>query len=208
MTTARERYEQKTRVVTFRVSNEVFDQLEKVKAEASLSNADLVKLGAGIVTEEIKQKLEEISGLNARLANLRQAIGDEERRADEERQRRREETEKEVKTFKLFSAGWGVEEVAFKFGIPEETVRKLYDEWAGMVGDKEAARQELFRGYLKKHLASLKNRKWWANIVPSSTKEERRELEEQIDYCGYLLSHPSEINEEWAELLIAEYSTK
>ncbi|MFC1933449.1 hypothetical protein ACFLXU_07540 [Chloroflexota bacterium] len=53
MKTARERYEQKTKVVTFRVANEIHDQIEDTKAKTGLSNADLIKLGAGISQEAI-----------------------------------------------------------------------------------------------------------------------------------------------------------
>jgi len=63
MTTARERYEKKTKVVTFRVHQEVYDQIEEIKAKTMLSNADLMKLGAGIAQGEIKAKLADISGL-------------------------------------------------------------------------------------------------------------------------------------------------
>ena len=63
MTTDKKRYEQKTKVVTFRVSNEIYDQIEDAKAKTGLSNADLIKLGAGIAQEEIKAKLAELSGL-------------------------------------------------------------------------------------------------------------------------------------------------
>ena len=45
MTTARERYEAKTSVVTFRVPKELYDELEKVKKETGLSFTDLIKLG-------------------------------------------------------------------------------------------------------------------------------------------------------------------
>jgi len=44
MTTARERYEDKTKVVTFRVPREVHKELEAVKARTGLSNADLIRL--------------------------------------------------------------------------------------------------------------------------------------------------------------------
>jgi len=74
------------------------------------------------------------------------------------------------------------------------------------MGEREAARQELLRCYLKKHLARLKDRRLWVSILTSYTQEDRKEVEDQIDYCGYLLSHPSEIDKELQEFLIAEYS--
>jgi len=74
MTRARERYEAKTRVVTFRVTKEVFNQIEEVKAAGGLSYGDLIKLGAGIASEEIRAKIAEASGLEARLSQLKAAI--------------------------------------------------------------------------------------------------------------------------------------
>jgi hypothetical protein len=45
MTTARERYEKKTKVVTFRVSQEMAREIAEMKTNTGLSNADLIKLG-------------------------------------------------------------------------------------------------------------------------------------------------------------------
>ena len=74
MTTARERYEAKTKVVTFRVSHELYDDLEEIRGKADLSFADLIKLGAGIAREEIEKKLSEVSELQDQLAELRKTI--------------------------------------------------------------------------------------------------------------------------------------
>ena len=60
MTTSRKRYGQKTIVVSFRVSIETYDQIGDAKVKTGLSNADLIKLGAGISQEEIKAKLAEL----------------------------------------------------------------------------------------------------------------------------------------------------
>ena len=67
MNTARERYEAKTKVVTFRVSQELYAELKRVQAESGLSFADLVKLGAGITRHEIEDKIEEIHNLQETL---------------------------------------------------------------------------------------------------------------------------------------------
>ena len=63
MTTARERYEKKTKVVTFRVSQEMAREIADMKTNTGLSNADLIKLGADIGREEIKTKLAQITSL-------------------------------------------------------------------------------------------------------------------------------------------------
>jgi hypothetical protein len=124
MTSARERYEAKTRVVTFRVSNEIFNQLEDVKAKSGLSNADVIKLGAGIAQEEAKAKLSDVSGLERRLAGLRSTVDEEHRRVKEsisdKRKRKLEELDLELAAFKLFDRGWSTEQVRLKLGLSHE----------------------------------------------------------------------------------------
>jgi len=51
------RYEAKTKVVTFRVAKEEYQQLEEVKMNTGLSNADLIMLGAGIAREKREARL-------------------------------------------------------------------------------------------------------------------------------------------------------
>jgi len=121
MTTARQQYEQKIKVVTFRVHQEVYEQLEEVKARTGLSNSDLMKLGTGIAREEMKAKLANISGLEDKLAELESSVTREEQSLreslSEERKHRLGELGKEMKVFKLFDRGWRVETVSYKLGI-------------------------------------------------------------------------------------------
>ena len=212
MTTARERYEQKTRVVSFRVSSEVFDQLEQVKAGTGLSNTDLIKLGAGIAQGEIKNKLAKASGLECRLAELRSSVPQEQQRLNEfldaQRRRRLEQLDVQMRAFKLFDRRRSVEEVSFGLGIPQTEAFHHFQEWAKERKDKRAAERELLRACLKKHIERLKERMSWARLLPSTPKERLEELEEEIDYCQYVLGTPSKINKEWREFLIAEYSSK
>lgn len=79
MTTARERYEAKTRVVTFQVHQKLYDDLKKIKAETGLSFADLIKLGAGKTRAEIEATLAEASNPEAKLAELRGMVQTERR---------------------------------------------------------------------------------------------------------------------------------
>jgi len=106
MNTARERYEAKTKVVTFRVSQELYAVLKRVQAESRLSFADLVKLGAGITREEIEDRIEEINNLQGRLKQLR-----EEEQAgkqtvaemiEKEKQVQHQKLERELEIFQLF----------------------------------------------------------------------------------------------------------
>jgi predicted transcriptional regulator len=212
MTTARERYEQKTKVVTFRVHQEVYEQIEEVKARTGLSNTDLIKLGAGIAQEEIKAKLADISGLKARLAELKSSVEQEQQRLskslDEERRRRLEELDTEMKVFKLFDRGWRVETVSYKMGISQATVRHYFREWAKERKDKKAAEVELLSRCLKKHIDRLEQQRMWAAFrYGRSATEDVERLQKQIDDCWRLLSTPEQMGKEDREFLIAEYSS-
>jgi hypothetical protein len=212
MTTARERYEQKTRVVTFRVSNEIFNQLEDIKAKSGLSNADLVKLGAGIAQEEIKTKLAEASGLEHRLAELRSALDEEHRRLKEsigvERKRKLEELDLKMATFKLFDRGWSTEQVRFKLGLSHEAAFRYLQEWGEMRKDKRVLDRELLRACLKRHIEKLKDDLRWAILLPSTPEGRMEELERLIDDWQHMLVAPSRLAKADKEFLLAEYSGK
>lgn len=212
MTTARERYEQKTKVVTFRVSLEVYKELEGIRAKGGLSYADLIKLGAGIAQEEIKSKLTQASGLESKLAQLKAAVRQTQQELDkvlaEEKKRRLAELDTEIEAFKLFDQGWSLEEVSFKIGIQHETVYRYFQEWGEARNNKEATERELLRECLRKHLDALKNRQIWCHLFPSTPKERLKEIQQEIDYCQSLLQAPSEINDDWKAFLLAEYSSR
>lgn len=209
MNTARERYEAKTKVVTFRVSNEVFDQIGEVKARSGLSNADLIKLGAGIAQEEIKAKLAEASGLANRLTRLKAAVRQTrqelERALVEERKRRLDELDTEIEAFKLFDGGWALEEVSFKTGIAHEITYRYFQEWGEARNNKKAVKREVLRECLRKHLDVLKERRSWCHLIPSYSKD-LEGVQKEIDYCQYLLQAPSKINDDRKAFLLAEYS--
>lgn len=213
MTTARERYEAKTRVVTFRVHQEVFDQLEEVKARAGLSNADLIKLGAGIAREEIRAKLAEESGLQDRLAELKVAVEKAQQRVsefiEEERSRRLGELDAEMQAFKLFDQGWRTEQVSFKLAIPQRKAEHFFDEWAKQRGEKQAAETELIRRCLRMHVKGLQEQRMWIAFSPRpSDRQAMVELGKQIGDCQRLLANPCMISKEDKEFLIAEYWSK
>lgn len=209
MKTARKGYEQKTKVVSFRVSNEEYDQIEDTKAATRLSNGDLMKLGAGIAHEEIKAKLAEASGLENRLAQLKAAVRQTEQQLGEalteEKNRRLAKLNTEMEAFKLFDQGWTLEEVGFRMGMPHETVYRYFQEWGDARNNKQAIEQELLRECLMKHLDVLKQHRSWYQLPPGYP-EQLEETQEQIDHCQYLLQVPSEINDDWKAFLLAEYS--
>jgi len=212
MTTARERYEGKTKVVTFRVSNEVFDQLEKVKAETGLSNSDLVKLGAGIATEEIKAKLAQVSGLESKLAQLKAAVQQKEQELDrviaEEKKRRLAELDIEMQGYKLFDLGWGLEEVGFKLGVDHDTAYRYFRNWGEVRGKKQALEQELLRACLKKRINDdeLEYLSYGLSFKPP--KERIEALLKDIDYCTYLLTAPDKVTPDWRAFLLTKYSSR
>jgi predicted transcriptional regulator len=209
MATARERYEAKTKVVTFRVPSEVYDQMEEVKARTGLSNADFMKLGTGIAQDEVKAKLVKLSGLEDRRAQLTASVREEQRRlnqfTEEERRRRLEELDTEMQAFRLFDRGWRVEAVSCKLGISQKTISHYFDEWAKERGDKQAAETELMRRCLRKHIDRLETQRIEGALSHRLSKEGIKELEGQIESCQRLLADPSKISKEDKEFLFAEY---
>ena len=212
MTTARERYEKKTKVITFRVSQEMAQQITEVKADTGLSNADLVKLGAGIAREEIKAKLAEVTGLEARLAEVEASLLQEEQTLSEfltaEKERRMKELDTDMEALHLFDQCWKVDEVAVKLGISQKTACRYFDKWADIRQDREAIQRELVRRCLMKHIEALKNKLSWAVILSDYSDKDRAEIEEKIEYCQRLLSNLGQVSQADREYLIGEYSSK
>ena len=212
MTTARERYENKTKVITFRVSHEMAQQIAEVKAQTGLSNTDLVKLGAGIAREEIKAKLAGITGLEARLAEVEASLLQEELALSElitvEKERRMKGLDTDMEALRLFDQAWKVEEVSIKLGISQKTACRYFDKWADIRQDKEAIQRELVRRCLMKHIEALKNKLSWAVILSDYTDKDREEIEEKIEYCQRLLSNLDQVSQADREYLIGEYSSK
>lgn len=211
MTTARERYEQKTKVVTFRVSLEVFAELEEIKAKGGLSYSDLIKLGAGIGKQERMAKLAQISGLEERLAELNTAVDQKEIELDrflaEERARRLEELNREMEAFRLFNHGWSPEEAAEKLAIPQKTTARYYKEWGEEKENRQTFERYLVIKCLKKHIDKVQEQITWCRIIPTSQKH-LPELEKQMASLQQLLRDPSKISQGDKRWLIAEYSSQ
>jgi len=209
MTTARKRYEQKTKVVTFRVRNDIYDQIQDFKAKTRLSYADLVKLGAGIGQAEIKAKLAEVSGLENRLSQLKAAIRQREQQLDkvlaEQKKRRLAELDTEMEAFKLFDQRWELEAVSFKMGIPYESADGYFREWGDARNNKEAIERQLLKECLMKHLDMLKQRRYWAQLPPGYP-EYLEEVQEEIDHYQHLLQHPTKISDDEKAFLLATYA--
>lgn len=210
MTKARQRYEAKTRVVTFRVHQEMYSELEEVKGRCGLSYSDLIKLGAGIAQEEIKAKLADLSGLRHRVAELKASVEEERQRLneslEEERRRRLEELDVEIAAYKLFDRGRRIETVGHKLKIPLARIRHYFDEWAEERNDKEAAERELVKRCLKEHIDRLEEDRLWDGVMRRASKGELAVLQRGIDDCWRLLSVPEQMRREDREFLIAKYS--
>ena len=209
MTTARERYEAKTKVVTFRVGRELFHRLEEVRAKTGLSYGNLVKLGAGIADEEIKRRLTEVSGLESRLAELKKAIRQAQQNLEscvaEEKERRLAELDAEMQAFKLFDLGWELDEVSLKLGINHDTAYNYFQNWGEVRNEKQAMEREFLSECLREHLDVLKQRRYWCRLLPGYSKQ-LEGVQEEMDYCQHLLEAPSEIDDDWKAFLRAEYS--
>ena len=209
MGTARERYEAKTKVVTFRVDWELFHQLEEVRAKTGLSYGNLVKLGAGIADEEINRRLAEVNGLESRMAELKKAIRQAQQNLEsyvaEEKKRRLGELDMEMEAFKLFDLGWKLDEVSLKLGISHDTAYHYFQSWGEVRNEKQAVEREFLSECLRKHLDVLKQRRYWCRLLPGYSKQ-LEGVQDEIDYCQHLLEAPSEIDDDWKAFLRAEYS--
>ena len=205
MNTARERYEAKTKVVTFRVSQELYAELKRVQSESGLSFADLVKLGADIAREEIEDKIEEINNLQGRLKQLREeeqagkhTVAD---MIEKEKQAQHQKLERELEIFRLFDLGWSIEEVDFKLRLGRREVSKYFDEWAEMRGEREKLHEELLKKCLYNYILSLQE-----NIRYRLVGRATEEAKQQLEYYRRMLANPSKLTEEEKTLLIADYS--
>ncbi len=205
MTTARERYEAKTKVVTFQVHQKLYDDLNKIKTETGLSFADLVKLGAGITRDKIEAKITEENDLQEKLKELREAVQTEKKRvadiAAKERQEQLVKLEHEIQAFRLFDLGWSIEEARFKLRMSQADVSRHFNEWGGMRGEREKVRAELFKKCLKSHIAGLQEQILWR-----ATRGALEEAKIQLEHCRRMLMDPSKLTEEEISFLLAEYS--
>lgn len=205
MTTARERYEAKTRVVTFRVSQELYDDLEEIRKQAALSFADLIKLGAGIAREEIEAKITETSELQNKLEQLREAMQKEKQLAADvlarERQTQLKKLEREFQAFHLFDLGWNVDEVTYKLGMTRAETSQHLKVWCEMRGEKEKLQAELLTECVRKHIDWLQEQIYWR-----ATKGALEEAKGQLERCRNFLIDPTIITEVEKRFLLAEYS--
>jgi DNA repair exonuclease SbcCD ATPase subunit len=205
MNTARERYEAKTKVVTFRFSLELYGELKKIQAESGLSFADLVKLGAGIARDEIRTKMEEFRNLQETLEELKAEIQVEKQQVSEmratEKQVQLETLEREIKVFRFFDLGWTIEEVMLKMEMGRGEVSNYFNEWAEMRGEKEKVQAELLKKCVRRHFAVLSEQIAWRAM-----KGAVEEAKIQLERCRYLLVDPSRATEDEKIFLLTEYS--
>jgi hypothetical protein len=205
MTTARERYEAKTKVVTFRVSQELYQELEEIREKAGLSFADLIKLGAGITREEIKKKLSEASELQARLAELRKTVRQEQKTLDAfidtTKKERLAKLEQQYQIYTLFDAGFSNQEVRFKLGIGKDEASRHFKEWAKLRGERGKLEAELLKKCLRNYINSLRE-----YIRYRAMGRDLEEAKLRLEYSRHMLIDPSKLSEEEKALLIEEYS--
>ena len=209
MTTARERYEARTKVVTFRVSEELYEDLERIRNEAGLSFADLIKLGAGIAREKIEQKLAEISHLKAQLTELRKSIRNEQKTLtesiDKEKKEKIAKLEHDYLIYQLFDTGWSTEEVRFRQRITDKEAYEYFNTWGKLRKRQQAVHNELLKRCLKKHISCLDEQIMWARFRGCKPTE-LKEPQEQLEHCRRRLSDLSKLSKEEESFLISEYS--
>ena len=205
MTTARERYEAKTRVVTFRVHQELYDELRKVKTETGLSFADIVKLGAGIARDEIVAKITETSNLQRKLEELRAVVQAEKQLAADtaakERQEQLGRLKHEIEVFRFFDLGWSIEEVRFKLGMTQAEISQHFKVWSEMRGEKEKVQVELLKKFLRRHITVLQEQILWR-----ATGSALQESKIQLEHSRRMFNDPSRLTEEEKDFLLTEYS--
>ncbi|MCL0066000.1 hypothetical protein M1N79_03895 [Dehalococcoidia bacterium] len=207
---AKDGREGRTKVVAFRVSQGLYEEIEEIKAKAGLSIADLVKLGAGIAQEEVKGKLAQLSGLRAKLTGVTDSIHREEDKLNDfisqERKRRLEALDVEMAAYKLFDRGWRIETVTHKLNIPQATIRRYFEGWAEERKNKDAVERELLKRCLKKHIDRLVEERLWGGVFGRLSKEELEADQKHIHECWRLLAAPEQMRQEDKEFLITKYS--
>ena len=205
MTTARERYEAKTKVVTFRVNHELYGELKTVTVETGLSFADLIKLGAGIARDEIAAKIAEISDLQGKLEQFREAVQTEKKRvadiAAKERQEQLVKLEHELQAFHLFDSGWSTDEVRFKLRISQNEVYRHFKEWGELRGEREKLQTELLKKCLQNYIARLRE-----HIYYHAMGRDLEAAKQRLEHSRRMLTDPSKLTDEEKTLLISDYS--
>ena len=205
MSTARERYEAKTRVVTFRVSQEIYEELEKIREGANLSFADLIKLGAGIAQEEIDRKLSEASELQEQLTELRKMVQQEQKKLDSFIETTKKEQlaklEQQYQIYTLFDADYSTDEVRFKLKIGKDEVYQRFKEWGKLRGEREKLQTELLKKCLHNYIISIQE-----NIQYRLTGRASEEAQQRLNYYQSMLTHPSKLTEDEKVFLIDNYS--
>jgi len=205
MTTARERYEAKTKVVTFRVSQELYDDLEEIRGKAGLSFADLIKLGAGIAREEIEKKLSEVSELQDQLAELRKTIRQEQKTLESFIETTRKEQlaklERQYQIYTLFDADYSTDEVRFRLKIGKDEVYRHFKDWGNLRGEKEKLQTELIKKCLHNYITSIREAIQYRLVGRASDEAQQR-----LEYYQGILADPSKLTEEEKAFLIDNYS--
>ena len=205
MTTARERYETKTKVVTFRVNHELYGELKRIQVESGLSFADIIKLGAGIARDEIVSKMAEISDLQGKLEQLREAVQTEKKRvvdiAAKERQEQLVKLKHELQAFRLFDSGWSTDEVRFKLRMSQNEVYRHFKEWGELRGEREKLQTELLKKCLQNYIARLRE-----HIYYHATGRDLEAAKQRLEHSQSMLTDPSKLTEQEKTLLISDYS--
>lgn len=204
MATVRKKKGANTRVIAFRVTKDLFDELKKLKAESGLSFTDLIKLGAGIDTDKIDAKISRATGLDEKIENRERELQAIEQKLEDLTTRGMQEVteklEKAYQVFLRFKLGWRKEEVKLLFGVSDAEVSQYFNQWCTMTGQSEKIQEERLKKCLKRHIVFLQEQILWR-----ACGQELEGAKRQLAYYRRLLINPSQMTEEEKELLFAKY---
>lgn len=210
MTTARERYEAKTKVVTFRVPLQLYQEIQNIKAESGLSFSDLIKLGAGKAKAKIEAKIAQSNNLEAKLVELNEAVEAGKKRLAEGALKEKAEQlaalSREIGVFRLFDSGWTIEEVSLKLGISKNDSYERFKEWGQLREERQAVQDELVKRCLRNHIGRLQEQILWPSPQSVWRQDSQDGAKRQLAYYRQMLIHPAKLTEEDRAFLVAEYS--
>ena len=122
------------KVVSFRINETLFEQIDKAKRSTGASYADLIKRGSNICITEVQTKLDEINRLSAKASHLRELI---DKRDDElKKSFEQEKAERQAQIDREFES---------KRAVQEGELKKARSEYFRVLDDVDSQQNELVK---------------------------------------------------------------
>jgi len=149
-----------SKVVSFRVDEKLFRQIEQAKQVTRASYTDLMKRGADICVNEVQSKLDEINRLSERAKELRMLVA--EREAELEKSVEQQKAERQAQLDREFETKWTVQEnglrtarsnlvsIQDKIDVKQDVLAKLKDEIVVLRAKRDEISEQLVQ-YQRKH---------------------------------------------------------